>query len=253
MSLLDIAQGASDIIGLPTVSQVIGNNTNDVRQLRQVIQQSGNALCQMTNSNGGGWSVLNRIHEFDGQDGVTEYNLPSDFKKLIVETAWQKDKYWLMRGSLNAKQWERIRNRQATVSYNVFRIFRTSGSGGAQARNAAPNTLRKFTIEPAPGETTPLVYEYISNAWWVSQDGSTFRNRPEEDTDESLFGDDIHILDAVWRFKAANAFNFAADIALFEDFRDTAIVQDEAAEPIPIGYGGRVGGNRDESDVGWCP
>lgn len=252
MSLLTIAQRVSDIIGLPEITQVVGSPADNVRQLRAVIQQGGDDLCLMTNSEGGGWSVLDRIYEFNGTAGETEYDLPADFKKLIVDTAWQKDKYWLLRGSLNSRQWQQIRNRQATVSYNVFRILRTQGAAGPVPVNGAPNVLRKFTLEPAPGETTPLVYEYISDFWWVSADGATFKKTPTVDTDESVFGDNLHILDGVWRWKNANGLNFAADLALFESSRDTSFAQDAAFQPIPLGYT-RVFANKDESDVTWCP
>ena len=62
----------------------------------------------------------------------------------------------------------------------------------------------------------------------------------------------MHVLDAVWRFKANNGFNYAADLATFEIERDRMLVQDEAAEYVAVGRDRRWGANRDESDVEWC-
>ena len=256
MSLLDIAQAISDQVGIKEISSVINNSGDNERQIHRLIQSGGRALCQKTNSNGDGWSVLTRIHEFTTVDAEPEYNLPSDFKKFVVNTAWQKDKYWRMRGSLSGQRWEQIRNRQSSQSYNVFRIFRTQNSVGAQVQDdSAPNTIRKFHIEPAPGAGIDIVYEYVSEAYWISEDGTTFKRTPDADSDESLFGDEMHILDGIWRFKAAKGYNFSTDLALFEDYRDTAMAQDMAQEnPIPVGYRdtGRYA-NWTESDVGWCP
>ena len=263
MSLLTIAQAIADEVGVKSIQSVVNNTGKNERQIRRLIEAGGRALCQKTNSNGDGWSVLTRIYEFTTEgtsiEQVTEYDLPSDFKKFVAETAWQKDKYWKMRGSVGGRAWERIRNRQASQSYNVFRIFRTQETGEAAIQsvsvNSAPNQLRKFHIEPAPGAGIDIVYEYVSQAWWISEDGSTLKNQATADTDESLFGDEIHIRDGVWRFKQANSRQYAADLAIFEDYRDTELVQDMAQEnPIPVGRSYQSSyANSDESDVSWCP
>ncbi len=252
MSLLDIVQEAFAIIGLEEVSQVIGNSEQNVRQLRSLIQQGGNQIARTSNADGGTWSVLERIYEFPTEADKTEYDLPTDFERLVSETAWQKDKYWRMRGSIPPKQWQSIRNRQATVPYNVFRVLRTqSESVGNINPNTAPQRLRKFTLEPAPGENITLVYEYISRAWWIDQAGYQFKRKPTQDTDESVFGDDIHVLDAVWRFKSANGLKFSDELAIFEMERDRMLVQDASAEYIAVGHDRRLGANYWESDIEW--
>ena len=253
MSLLDIARDASDLLTLPRITQVIGNVNKNERQMLQIILEGGDDLAVMSNSNGGSWSVLERIHEFPTTAGTTEYDLPEDFGKVIVDTAWQKDKYWHMRGSLASNEWQQIRNRQASISYNVFRFLRTQAPPQAPvSQSSAENTLRKFTLEPAPGEGITLIYEYVSDYWWIGTDG-TFKRKPTADDDESLFDHRLHVLDAVWRFKAANSRNFATDIAKFESRRDRLLVQDEAQMPIPIGYDRRLYANYTESDLEWCP
>lgn len=256
MSVLSIAQAIVDRVGTKSITSLFTNPDKNERQIRSVIQGGGRALCQKTNSQGDGWSVLTRIYEFT-TTSEAEYALPSDLKKFVVRSAWQKDKYWLMRGSLSGRQWERVRNRQTSQGYNVFRIFRTQKTTtfGAVGQNEAPNIIRKFHIEPAPGPGIDIVFEYVSNAFWVSADGSTIKETPTQDDDESMFGDEIHILDGVWRFKQANSRNYAADLAVFEDFRDTMMVQDMSADdPIPVGNRGLWGyANVDESDVTWCP
>lgn len=251
MSLLNIVKEASAIIGLDDVSQVIGNNEPNVRQLRALIEQGGNQIARTSNADGGTWSVLERIYEFPTQADKTEYDLPSDFERLVSETAWQKDKYWRMRGSIPPKQWQAIRNRQATVPYNVYRVLRTQNSVSSISQDAAPQTLRKFVLEPAPGENITLVYEYISRAWWIAQDGTQYKRRATDDTDESLFGDDLHILDVVWRFKSANGLKFSDELAIFEVERDRMLVQDASAEYIAVGHDRRLGANYWESDVEW--
>ena len=251
MSLLSIISDASDIIGLPTVSQVIGNNDGNVRQMKALLQSGGDLMGKMTNSEGGSWSFLDRPYEFQTTSGEPEYALPSDFQSFLTQTTWQKDKYWRLRGSLNPRQWQNIKNRQSTTPYNVFRITRGTTVGTIPPGSASV-AVNKFTVEPPPGEADTLVYEYRSDAWWISADGQTFKRKPTLDTDENLFGDDLGILDVIWRFKQANGFSFAADLAIFEDARDTAFSQDGAFEDIPIGYDRRLSGNKDESDVEWC-
>lgn len=252
MSLLAIVQNAAADLQLPDVTTVIGNGEKNVKQLLRQVVASGNALRQMKNGDGDGWSVLERINEFQTSAGVAEYALPSDFKYMLTDTAWKKDKYWLMRGSLSGKQWQRIRNRKSSTPYNVFRILRASNPSGPVSPNTAPNTIRKFTLEPAPGDSQTLVYEYVSKAWWVSADGSTFKETPTADDDESLFGDHIHELDIAWRWKQKNGFNFAADLAIFEDYRDKEFGQDVPKQPIELGRRHNRGySNSDVSDFEW--
>ena len=252
MSLLDIVRESFAIIGLDDVTQVIGNNEPNVRQTRALIEQGGNMIARTSNADGGTWSILERYYEFVTEDDKVEYDLPNDFERLISETAWQKDKYWRMRGSIPPKQWQAIRNRQATVPYNVFRVLRTQNSTtGAILQSSAPQTLRKFTLEPAAGGGITLVYEYISRHWWISQDGTELKRRATADTDESLFGDSLHVLDAVWRFKSANGLKFSDELAIFEVERDRMLVQDASAEYISVGHDRRLGANYWESDVEW--
>lgn len=245
MSLLTIVQGAADLIGLPIYNQVVGNAEADVRQLFANLKIGSNTLVKTTNGSGGSWSALERIYEFQSAADQTEYILPEDFDRLIVGTAWQKDKYWQMRGSRTPQQWQRVRNRQSSTPYNQFRLLRTqNGQGSLQ-------DVRRFTLEPAPGENITLVYEYVSTWPWVSEDGSTFKKVPDNDNDRSVLGDDIHILDTVWRFKKGNGLSYSADLAEFEAIRDAMLVQDEASEAISVGYDRRFGANKDESDVEW--
>ena len=253
MSLLDIVSRASDEIGLPDVTQVIGNSDKNSRQLLQHLLSGGNSITQMINAQGGSWSVLTRIYEFTTTQDEPEYVLPSDFGRIIVDTAWQKDKYWQMRGSVDPRSWERLRNRQTSASYNVFRILRRSGNGAITINSNAPNQLRRFVLEPAPGDGETLVYEYVSQDWWVDVTGSDFSRQPDSDDDESVFGDDIHVFDLVWRWKKANGFDYAADLAEFEQYRDNALFQDMAMPQVPVGHSDRLYANKDESDVEWCP
>ncbi len=252
MSLLRIVQRASDSIGLGQYDFVIGNTERDVRQLSEKIQTGGEDIATMSNSNNGSWSMLERINEFETVDNQAEYDLPDDFSKLITRTAWAKNKYWLLRGSMSPQKWQQIRNRKSTTAYNVYRILRTASSTiGAVNGKPVANMLRKFTLEPPPGGGETLLYEYVSTAWWVSADGQTFKSSPTDDTDESVFGDTLHVLDAVWRFKAANGFSYESDLGTFEAYRDKLMMQDENQEFISVGYDRRLYGNYTESDVEW--
>ncbi len=245
MSLLTIIQSAADLIGLPLYTRVAGNAESNVRQLFAGLKIGSNTLVKTTNGSGGSWSALERIYEFQSGADQTEYTLPEDFDRLITGTAWQKDKYWLMRGSRTPQQWQRVRNRQVSTPYNQFRLFRS------QETSIPQGDVRRFTLEPAPGENITLVYEYVSKWPWVSEDGSTFKKIPDNDNDESVLGDDIHILDTVWRFKKSNGLSYTADLAEFEAIRDAMLVQDEASEHISVGYDRRAGANKDESDIEW--
>lgn len=255
MSLLDIISEASAQIGLPGVSQVIGNQDQNVRQMVSLLKSGGNMIANVTNADGGTWSILERIYEFQTTEGEAEYLLPSDFSKLVTETVWQKDKYWKMRGSATPRQWEMVRNRQAKTPYNIFRILRTQiPNNPAQislAGGKAPQAIRRFALEPAPGADITLVYEYVSQDWWIDGEGTQFKREPTNDSDESLFGNHLHILDVIWRFKSANGLKFADELAQFEMERDRMLVQDAATEYIPAGIDRRHYANKDDSDIEW--
>jgi hypothetical protein len=87
MSLLTVAQAVAEETGLPSPSAVIGSSSKQVKQLLRLINRSGRILAKKN------WTVLQREHTFQTVNGTTSYSLPSDFERMLDQTAWDRTSY----------------------------------------------------------------------------------------------------------------------------------------------------------------
>lgn len=90
MSLLTIVQCATDIIGLPRPSQVIGSTDQTVRTLLALLNREGQNLARLRNTWGGGWTILEQEHVFTTVADQDAYDFPSNFSELIFDTVWNR-------------------------------------------------------------------------------------------------------------------------------------------------------------------
>ena len=221
MTVLSMIQDAADRIGLPQVSSVIGNSDLTVRTLLQGLIAEGKDLLLEDPP----WSTLIREHTFSTQNNVEEYALPSDYQRMINNTAWDRNQFWQIRGGLTPQQWQVIRS----GLYQTARL-----SSNFRIKQATDKKSKAFFLDPVPTSVRTLVFEMQSNGLFYDNAGDPYTGRPAADTSETIFDEEMMTLGIIWRFKMARGFPYLGDREDYQQYRDRTIAQDRAPPTLTV-------------------
>lgn len=152
MSLLSVIQRATNELGLPEPSTVVGNSDVTVRQMLAMMYRTGSELKHRVR-----WPFLIKEHTFTLVADQDAYALPVDMAKHVFETHWERDELWPLLGPLTASEWQ----------------ARVSGVNTASPRRRyRVKTFqdKQFFVHPTPDSSeagNTLVFEYISDEWFL--------------------------------------------------------------------------------------
>lgn len=212
MSLLTICQDVADEIGLLRPSAIVGESDLTARRLLAAAKAEGEGLYRAHD-----WSILQKEHSFETTASDDNYAVPADFGRIITDTAWDRDAYRKMRGSLSPQQWQF--QRSALVSNTAFR---------RRWRILVGQQTGSVLIDPTPTATgEELVYEYVSK-YWCSSSGGTAQATWAADGDLFLIDDELLRAGLLWRMKRSLGQPYADERADAEDLQRKAIVADLA-------------------------
>ena len=133
--------------------------------------------------------------------GQIKYSMPSDYARMVDKTQYNKSNRWSVIGPKDAQEWQWLKASYVTTGPRMR--FRMMGD--------------KFTIWPMPSATVVLGFEYVSNAWVVSNSGQ-LKTKATADDDTFRFPDRLLIL--------------GTKLKLFEikGFDSTSVLQDYVRE-----------------------
>lgn len=231
MSLLTVAQAVAEEIGLPAPDTMVGATDDTVKQILRMINRTGKKLAKKN------WSVLQNEHTFSLVAGTAYYDLPSDYDRMIVETAWDRTTYWSLRGQLTPREWQiRKSGLVATVSTRLnFRI--------------KPLTrVNKFYVDPTPTSTDSLVFEYISSKWVRDAGNANGKTAYALDDDVALISEELLELGAIWRMLDRKGFAYAEAKDEYDREVDNAYAEDGGALTLDMGAGRVTGSNLPEGN-----
>lgn len=200
MTLLSIIQDVCDAVSIESPTSVIGNTDQDIKQLLQLANLEGKLLADSYD-----WQALETVGTITTlaqEDQGAVSTLASGFKKMLNETAWNLDIRYLVQGSVDAQDWERLKAQNYTGPYPNFRI-----RGG------------RFLLFPVPAAGLSIRFEYLSKNWVLDSDASTTYSRWTNDDDTGLLDEDIMTLGVRWRYLKAGGFDYS------EEFRDYEIIK----------------------------
>lgn len=166
-------------------------NGDDVSQ--QILQAVKISIVELSRNYQ--WQELQKEYNFSSVELQENYNLPSDFDRMINDTFWNKTQCLNLIGPATPEKWRMLKNTivaGATIQ-NYFRI-----------RN------NQILIHSVPTTIENYVFEYISknivkSAANVEQ--ATFL----ADTDSPIIDEYIVRLDAGWRWLKMNGRPYAED------------------------------------------
>lgn len=119
--------------------------------------------------------------------GKSDYPLPADFERPIDNTAWDRSRFWAMRGPQSPQQWQMYKS-SVIGKATIERRYRFREIGG--------QTL--FSIDPVPLDNQGrLVIEYVSNGWCQSSLGVR-QTMWEADTDTGVVDEYLIGLGVLW-------------------------------------------------------
>lgn len=220
MTLLSIVQDACAEIGaIATPTIVVSNTDETVSRMLALIKREGEDLIKTD------WTILQRLHTFTTVDGTSEYALPADFARMIINSHWDRSNHEPIYGSLSPAQWQEIKS-GLLGSGIVGRRFRI-------ARSFVAGNERKFILDPTPSSTDDnetLAFEYISS-YYCASSGGTAQATWTTDTDVPICDEELFRKGLIIRFKRSTGLDYASDAA---EYAEMLAYKKSADRPAPV-------------------
>lgn len=216
MPLLDVVQRVCDEVGLPRPSVVATSTEQLARQMFSLANAELEELSKRFN-----WPVLTREHVFNTVIGQAEYDLPSNYRKILQDTVFERSRYYQMRGSLSAHEWQRTKALNlGSMSTARVRVWGNAG---------------KIHIIPTPVSVEEVVFEFLTKNF-AANAGNEGILRYSADADTALIDEGLIRMGLKWRIKHAKGLEFSADLAEYEAVVTREFASALAQPHIPVGF-----------------
>ena len=202
MTLLSIVNSAQRKLRLPVSSSVVASTDPNALTLWQLAIETGEQLALDYK-----WQELTREHTWTATaTEVQADGLPADFGRIIPETFYNRSRTRHVNGPLTSQEWQ---VEKSLVSSSVVDAFYIRDS--------------QMLITPTPTAGETYAYEYETDYWCETQDG-TAQQEFQADSDVARLPDILFVLGLEWRFRAERGLEYATNLARFEKaIRDRAI------------------------------
>jgi len=216
MSLLSIVQRACDEVGLPRPAAVATATDQLARQMYSLANTELEELSKRF-----AWPVLIREQSFPTVAGTAQYALPADYRKFLQETVFDQTRFYQLKGSLSAGEWQR------TKALNL-------GSLSTQRVRIYGSPL-KLNIIPTPNAVNTVVFEYLTKNFALHAD-NTETTIFSADSDVPLIDEALIRMGLKWRIKHAKGLEFSADLAEYEAVVAREFAAALAQPALGVGY-----------------
>lgn len=190
-----------------------------ILQLTRLLKAAGREIIRKHT-----WSQSLKTHTFETEEGVSTYDLPTDFLRMINQTQWNRTSTLPVGGPLSPQEWEYLTARVAGVTFRL--LFRP--------RN---RKLEFYNGDDTPGGQT-VAFEYLSS-YWVQSDSQVVgpgesavgdKSAPTVADDTILF--DVHLMTRALKFAFLRDKGFDASNAEKEYARAlAAVMRDDTPAP----------------------
>jgi hypothetical protein len=218
------AGGVAQITGLTLGGAVVANtwwafgtgvrNDSIVTAVTNADPASSVTLNQSASQTGSGSFVF----------GQSDYALPSDFQRPVDNTFWDRSRFWSMRGPQSPQQWQLYKS-SVIGRASIQRRFRFR-------RSATAGML--LSIDPVPTDNgSPLVFEYVSNAWCQSSGGSP-QTSWQQDTDTGILDEYLIQMGLKWRILRRKGMSYSEELDEYEGLVAKAMSTDGGAAILDL-------------------
>lgn len=216
MTMLSVVQQFCLRTGIPKPSAVYGSTDSQVLQAMALLEEEGNDLATRHD-----WQALvaeashTTIANENQGDIVTIAS--NGFRHICNETIWDRTNNLPVVGPLDAKDWQAIKGMTSTGARYRYRI-----RGG------------HLLITPTPDAGYSWYFEYVSKNWILDEDGTTYKQYFDHDTDTILLPEDLVLLGLRWRWKKEKGLDYAEDFRTYEMQVKDAIGRDGSRKPLTM-------------------
>ena len=194
-NLLEIVKDATDTIGLPRPSTVIGSVDPQVRKLLAAAQREGRELARRH-----AWQALKVGTTFTSVAQASQTSaVPADFDRMVNDTFWNRTQTREVQGPLTEQEYAEVVAR-GTTYFNQAYLIR----GGA------------ILITPTPTAGETMAYTYVTKFWaGTAASTSPTLSGFASDSDIPYLDDEAFTLGVIWRFKTSGL-EYGEDFAAYE-------------------------------------
>ena len=222
MALLQICQNvARSVGGLEIPTSIVNNSNPTAETLLGCAQLAGKSIAKQRGK-WGAWTMLIKEYTFT-TDGSADYALPSDYDRLLTDTAWDRSNYWELRGTLSPAQWQMYKSSVLGSSVSLRSRMRIRNVSGT----------RMFSLDPTPASGVSMVYEYVSKNWCQSSGGSG-QTAWAADTDTGILDEYLIELDTLWRVLNRMGMAYAEEKEEAEQQIELALAGDGGAPKLSL-------------------
>lgn len=225
MTLLSLVQDVLGETGLDTVNTVVGTSEPRAPPLFAVARRALERVSAEYN-----WPQLLETHTFPTVDGTADYDLPSDFDKLILDTAYDATSDYKLIGGVTPAEWQFTNIHGGALSGRKFHIT---------------GFPRKLRLTPTPTEVVSLMFLYKTNKHAVAVDGTTGKATFTLNNDSCKVGDNLVAMDMKWRYLKQRGFDYAEEFTEARNAADKAFAEAMSFPTITIGYNPEITGLTD--------
>lgn len=213
-SALEVAQKFADAVGFPRPSTLVTNTNDDIRQLTELINQTGRQLASRHR-----WQSMNFEASFTTVATESQGTIASiigatqTFKAILDDTIWNRTTLQPVCGPLSPRQWQAYKAIAITGPYPQFRVRQNS-----------------IIFNPVPTAGQTCYFEYASKSWITDSGGGTYRTSLVADGDIFLINDDLLMAGLEWRWLKKKGLEYAEEFQEYEYMVKDAIT-DEKPHP----------------------
>lgn len=198
MTLLEICIEALEEVGVDPPSTITSGGDLG-RQLFRIANTTGRDIAGRHK-----WQELQTEGSFTSVATEEQITIETEFpglREILPNTMWNETQREPLIGPLTPAAWRKVQADDFTPSFPVFFI-----RGGKLY----------FPGEPTAGET--IKFEYLDKRWVMSNDGMTYYERFQIDTDKPRIDDHAMVLGVRWRFLQAKGFEYGEHFRAYEDW-----------------------------------
>lgn len=216
MTLLTICQNVAKIAGVSSPSAVVGVQEETAQLLLACANRAGKYLAKRH-----GWLALVTEYTFSTVAATANYELPSDYDRLVSGTLWDRSNYESLRGPLSPQEWQLHKSSVLASTATTWKRFRI--------RNVSGNT--RFSIDPTPDAIETLVFEYVSRNWCESA-GGTGQSEWAKDTDVGVLDEYLLELETTWRVLSRLGLSYEEEFMESKNEVNQAVARDGGAPTL---------------------
>lgn len=162
-TVLQIIQQFCQRKNLKAPSAIVGVNSQNELQLLSLFQFVGDQLRGQPVD----WPQLKRTYIFNTQTGVSQYQLPGDFYKILDNTQRDNTNKWGLQGPVSDAIFAlQVYGYSATINVRTARVIGAQNYATQTATYLSPVSSGLFEVSPAGANNTDqLMLQYISRNW----------------------------------------------------------------------------------------